>query len=98
MTIHGLFSDQAFGPEILADMSRAYESVCAALGLKMTDDPATRAVAEAILEYARRGVRDIDMLRTMVLREFDGNNGVEHSLRLQEVRNVTGSDSPKAMP
>jgi len=98
MTIHGLFSDQAFGPEILADMSRAYGSVCEALGLKMTDDPATRAVAEAIIEYARRGVRDIDMLRTMVLQEFDGNNGLERSLRLQEVRNVTGLDSPEAMP
>jgi hypothetical protein len=98
MTIHGVFSDQAFGPEILADMSRAYESVCEALGLKMTDDPATRAVAEAIIECARRGVRDIDTLRTMVLQEFNGKNGVERSPRLQEVRDATGLDLPEAMP
>jgi hypothetical protein len=73
MTINGIFSDQAFGPEILEDMSRAYESVREALCLKMTDDPVTRTVAGTVIELAQRGVRNVDMLRMMALREFDAN-------------------------
>jgi hypothetical protein len=73
MTINGIFSDQAFGPEILEDMSRAYESVREALCLKMTDDPVTRTVAGRVIELAQRGVRNVDMLRMMALREFDAN-------------------------
>jgi hypothetical protein len=71
MTVHPMFSDQAFGPETLQDMSRAYESVCQALGLKLMDDPATRTVAEKIIEYAQRGVGDAATLRAMTLQAFN---------------------------
>jgi hypothetical protein len=55
----------------IASMSLALESVCEVLGLRLTDDPATRVVAGKIIEYAQRGVRDTDTLRAMVLKEFD---------------------------
>jgi hypothetical protein len=70
MTIYPLFSDHAFGPEKLKDMSGAYEAVCRELGLNLTDDPATRAVAEKIVEYAQRGVADRATLSKMTLLAF----------------------------
>jgi hypothetical protein len=106
MTINGIFSDQAFGPEILEDMSRAYESVREALCLKMTDDPVTRTVAGTVIELAQRGVRNVDMLRMMALREFDANYGLGQSAKPQKTcqqeshqvpRNVAGADL-KAVP
>ena len=41
-------------------MSGALESVCKALSLKMIDDPATRVVAQKIIEMAQSGVRGAD--------------------------------------
>jgi len=37
----------------------------------MTDDPATRLVAEKIIELAQGGVRDVDTLRVMALKELN---------------------------
>ncbi len=51
-------------------MSAAYEDACAALGLALKDDPATRIVAERIVEHAQRGVSDAGMLLAITLREF----------------------------
>jgi hypothetical protein len=93
MTINGIFSDQAFGPEILENMSRAFESVCEALALKMTDDPVTRTVAGTVIELAQRGVRDVETLRTMALREFNADYGLGQSARLQEIWRETRRDT-----
>ena len=41
-------------------MSLALESVCKTLGLKVIDDPATRHVAEKIIELSQHGVRAND--------------------------------------
>jgi hypothetical protein len=71
MPIRPFLSGQAFQPEAIRTMSLALESVCEALGLKMADDPATRLVAEKIIELAQRGVRDVDTLRMMALKEFN---------------------------
>jgi hypothetical protein len=51
-------------------MSAALESVCEKLGLKMVDDPATRLVAEKIIELVQRGVKDVTTLRTMALEQL----------------------------
>lgn len=71
MTVYPLFSDQAFGPEKLARMSGAYEKVCQALGLNMTNDLVTQAVAEKIIEYAQRGIDDTATLSAMTLQAFN---------------------------
>jgi len=39
--------------------------------LKVGDDPATRVVAEKVINLAQRGIRDPIMLRAMTLKEFD---------------------------
>ena len=51
-------------------MSRALESVCETLRLRLTDDPNTRLVASKIIELAQRGVRDAPTLSAMTLKEF----------------------------
>jgi len=71
MPIRPYLSGQAFEPEAIRNMSLALESVCDSLGLRMTDDPATRLVAEKIIELAQRGVRNVDILRVMALKEFN---------------------------
>ena len=51
-------------------MSLALESVCATLGLKVIDDPATRHVAEKIIELSQHGMRGVATLHTMTVKEF----------------------------
>jgi hypothetical protein len=72
MTVHSIFADRAFEPETLKNMSQAYEAVCEALELKLgKDDMLTQAVAERIVEFAQRGVRDTASLTAMTLQAFN---------------------------
>ena len=71
MPITPFLAHQAFDPEIIKAMSAAFAGACEALHLKVGDDPATRFVAEKVIELAQRGIRDPDMLRKMTLKEFD---------------------------
>jgi hypothetical protein len=70
MPIRPFLAGQPFDPEIITTMSVALESVCKALGLNIVDDPATRLVAQKIIELTQRGVRDAEMLSAAALREF----------------------------
>jgi len=71
MPITPFLVNQAFEPEVVETMSAALVATCDALGLKIGDDPATSFVAEKVIELAQRGIRDPDMLRKMMLKEFD---------------------------
>jgi hypothetical protein len=51
-------------------MSAAFVAACDALRLKVGDDPATRVVAEKVINLAQRGIRDPDELRKMTLKEL----------------------------
>jgi hypothetical protein len=52
-------------------MSVAFDGACDEIGLVRTaEDPATRLVAEKIIEVAERGVRDAELLRTTALNEL----------------------------
>jgi hypothetical protein len=75
MPIRKFLSDQAFDPEAIIAMSAALESVCEKLNLKMVDDPATRLIAEKIIELARGGVRDAATLSDTTLKEFKYEEG-----------------------
>ncbi len=70
MPIRPYLSGQPFEPEIIAVMSSALESVCKALGLSVVDDPATRLVAQKIIELAQRGIRDVAILSAEALKEL----------------------------
>jgi hypothetical protein len=68
--IRPFLAGQAFEPELIEAMSAAFVRTCEALRLTLIDDPATRLVAKTIIELAERGVRDVEALAEMSLREF----------------------------
>jgi hypothetical protein len=70
MSIHPFLSGQEFDPETIQKMCEALDRACNALGLKMVDDPATRFIAERVIEQAQRGVRDVSTLTALTLEEF----------------------------
>ena len=51
------------------NVTRAGE-LCKTLGLKVIDDPATRHVAEKIIELSQHGVRGVATLHAMTVKEF----------------------------
>jgi hypothetical protein len=75
MPITPFLAGQAFEPEAIENMSSALVAACDALHLKVVDDPATRFVAEKIIEFAQRGIHDPTMLCKLTLREFDLTDG-----------------------
>ena len=77
MQIRPFLSGQEFDPETIQKMTDALERVCNALGLKMVDDPATRLIAEKVIEQAQRGVRDVSTLTALTLKEFQQSKSRE---------------------
>ena len=70
MPIRPFLAGQAFEPEAINAMSLALERACSALSLSLVDDPATRLVAEKIIEFAQGGIRDPEILSSMALEYF----------------------------
>jgi hypothetical protein len=62
-------------PETVEEMSLAFESVCKALHLKVRDDPATRLVAETIIELKQHGVHGVSTLHIMALQKLQSAHG-----------------------
>jgi hypothetical protein len=67
--IRPFLSGEAFGPETIHEMSLAGERVKTS-SLKGIDDPATRHVAEKIIELSQHGVRGVATLHAMTVKEF----------------------------
>ena len=88
MPITPFLAHQAFEPEAIENMSAAFVAACDALHLKIGDDPATRFVAEKVIELAQRGIREPDMLCKMTLKEF-GLSG--ESAPVSEKSGATGA-------
>jgi hypothetical protein len=70
LPIRPFLTNQAFDPETIREMSLPLESVCSTLGLKVIDDPATRLVAEKIIEPSQHGVHGVATLHAMTIKEF----------------------------
>jgi hypothetical protein len=70
--IRSFLAGNLFDAQVINAMSFAFDDVCGELGLvKTAEDPATRLVAEKIIELAQRGIaHDPDLLRTMTLNEL----------------------------
>jgi hypothetical protein len=65
--IRPFLAGQPFEPELIRQMSLALETVCGKFGMKLTDEPATRVIAQKIIE---RGVRDAPTITEMTLKEL----------------------------
>ena len=87
MPITRFLANQAFELEVIESMSAAFVAACDALQLKVGKDPATRFVAEKVIELAQSGVRDPYVLRTMTLKEFGLRN--ESTLQLGTLRQAS---------
>jgi len=61
--------DQAFDPETVAVMGKAFVLTCDALGLSERTDAKAELVAGKIIELARRGLKDPSMLCVIALTE-----------------------------
>ena len=67
MAVYRLFKNEAFEPEAISTMTRAYADVCRTLGVSERDGPVTNIVAKKVIEFAQRGARDPIRLRDCVL-------------------------------
>jgi hypothetical protein len=61
-----------FDPEVITEMSAAFERVCDELRLRRVDDMATRLVGEKIIELVERGVVGVEALRSLAVDELLG--------------------------
>jgi hypothetical protein len=105
MTIRPFLSGRAFDPEIIDKMSEALKGVCETLSLKLAEGPETRLVAQAIIELAQRGVRDVATLqgfgRLLPFRGFSPQrafrNASEVSSRERRLRVATSLQSSSCL-
>jgi len=56
--------------ERAASASLALASACRTLGLRVGEDPAAAWIAETVIKFAQRGIRDPVELRRMTLKQF----------------------------
>ena len=70
MSIVPFLRDRGFDPEIVDNMSVAFDRVCEMMGLTTKRDPATELVARKVIEYAQRGIRDTAILIEAVKEDF----------------------------
>jgi len=61
---------QAFDPELVEAMGRAFLDTCSALGLTDRANPITKLVAKKIIELAQRGLRNPTTMRVMAVEEL----------------------------
>ena len=59
---------QAFAPETVRQLSKAFDRVCAVL--KVTSPSEAEKVAQKIIDLAQRGLRDDAQIARMVIEEF----------------------------
>jgi hypothetical protein len=72
--IRAFLAGQALGPETIREMSLALESIRDTLGMRLIDDPATRLVAQKIIQLRQRGLRG-DTLQVMTLEALKQKGG-----------------------
>jgi hypothetical protein len=70
MAIHHLLDSFVFGPEEIQHVVKAYDDALSALGLASRDDPATRLLAEKIIEIARTGERNPIKIRRRAIEKL----------------------------
>ena len=67
MTIHRLLQNAPLGPDEIAAVVAAYEATLKALDLTDRTDPITRLVAQKVIEFRQRGIRDpVELARAAI--------------------------------
>jgi hypothetical protein len=74
MPITPFLRNQAFDPETIEVMGKAFVITRETLGLSDTDDAMTRLVAEKIIKLAQRGLKNPAALHLAAIKEFRSNS------------------------
>jgi hypothetical protein len=61
---------QAFDPETIEAMGKAFVTTCENLGLSEQDNALTELVARNIIEFAQRGLKNPTALHLAAMKEF----------------------------
>ena len=70
MAIHRVLERCTFSPEEIEVIASAYEDTVTALGFTNCENPATRVVAQKIMQIARSGERNPVRIRTQAIAEL----------------------------
>ncbi len=70
MPITPFLKSKVFDPDLTRAMGAAFEEACGTLGLSLTSDPATEAVAKVIIDLADAGERDPERLYERALAHY----------------------------
>jgi hypothetical protein len=70
MTVHRLLQNLAFNQEDIERLVAAYEEALRALHISDRDDPINEVVARRIIEGARTGMRDPNVLCQMAIKDL----------------------------
>jgi hypothetical protein len=73
MPITPFLRNQAFDPETVEIMGKAFVTTCEALGLTDHSDAMTELVAEKIIELAQRGFKNAFALHVAAMQEFESD-------------------------
>jgi hypothetical protein len=71
VAIYRILQNSAFRPEEIARMGIAYERALVMLRLKSRDDPVSEKVAKLVIEVAKTGVTDPEMICALALRRLN---------------------------
>ena len=78
MSIEPYLGGRVFGPELLDPMNEAFGIICNHLNLNASkDDPATRRVAEAVIEAAQAGECEVMGLLAAAFKRLGLGNPLE---------------------
>jgi hypothetical protein len=77
LPIRTYLAGRTFDPELIQQMSAAFQGVCTALNLRPIDDAITRLVAEKIIELAVGGTHSQALLHLMTLEKFRSNTSTQ---------------------
>jgi hypothetical protein len=70
MTLHRLIQNLAFNQDDIERLAAAYEKALLALHISDRDDPINTVIAQRIIEGARAGVRDPNVLCQMAIKDL----------------------------
>ena len=70
MRITPFLQGQAFDPELITAMGKAFDATCEALGLSDRGDRTNELIAQKIIKLAQRGLRNPVVLFSAALKEL----------------------------
>jgi hypothetical protein len=95
MPVYPLLQGQAFEPELIDAMARAFEDALRVLQLTNRDDPLNTIVAKRIIAVAQTGERDPQRIRERALQSLRDDSGeLSNEERLNSPASGVDAGSP----